>query len=97
MGRYFKRGFLAMGESNRLASGLIDGIKGFFGIHSPSTVFAESVRIWAKRGRRLRRSMDGVSADMTAAMGGAGQLTAAEAVRAVNEALWRISKGFPER
>ena len=30
-------------------------------------------------------SMDGVSADMTAAMGGAGQLTAAEAVRAVND------------
>lgn len=39
-------------------------------------------------------SMDGVSADMTAAMGGAGQLTAAEAVRAVNDGIMANIEGL---
>ena len=38
--------------------------------------------------------MDGVSADMTAAMGGAGQLTAAEAVRAVNDGIMANIEGL---
>ena len=70
------------------ASGLVDGIKGFFGIHSPSTVFAEiGGNMGEGVGVGFTDSMDGVESDMTAAMGGAGQLTAAEAVRAVNDGI----------
>ena len=70
------------------ASSIVDGIKGFFGIHSPSTVFAEiGTNMGEGVGVGFGESMDGVSADMTAAMGGAGQLTAAEAVRAVNDGI----------
>lgn len=70
------------------ASYLVDGIKNFFGIHSPSTVFAEiGTNMGEGVGVGFGESMNGVSADMTAAMGGAGQLTAAEAVRAVNDGI----------
>ena len=70
------------------ASSLVDGIKNFFGIHSPSTVFAEiGTNMGEGVGEGFGESMNGVSADMTAAMGGAGQLTAAEAVRAVNDGI----------
>ena len=70
------------------ASSLVDGIKNFFGIHSPSTVFAEiGTNMGEGVGVGFGESMNGVSADMTAAMGGAGQLTAAEAVRAVNDGI----------
>ena len=70
------------------ASSLVDGIKGFFGIHSPSTVFAEiGTNMGEGVGVGFGESMDGVSSDMTAAMGGAGELTAAEAVRAVNDGI----------
>ena len=70
------------------ASNLVSNIKGFFGIHSPSTVFAEiGTNMGEGVGVGFGESMDGVSADMTAAMGGAGQLTAAEAVRAVNDGI----------
>ena len=70
------------------ASSLVDGIKNFFGIHSPSTVFAEiGTNMGEGVGVGFGESMNGVSADMTAAMGRAGQLTAAEAVRAVNDGI----------
>lgn len=70
------------------ASSLVGGIKNFFGIHSPSTVFAEiGTNMGEGVGVGFGESMNGVSADMTAAMGGAGQLTAAEAVRAVNDGI----------
>ena len=70
------------------ASSLVDGIKNFFGIHSPSTVFAEiGTNMGEGVGVGFGESMNGVSADMTAAIGGAGQLTAAEAVRAVNDGI----------
>lgn len=70
------------------ASSLVDGIKNFFGIHSPSTVFAEiGTNMGEGVGVGFGESMNGVSADMTAAMGGAGQLTAAEAVRAVSDGI----------
>ena len=70
------------------ASSLVDGIKGFFGIHSTSTVFAEiGTNMGEGVGVGFGESMDGVSSDMTAAMGGAGQLTAAEAVRSVNDGI----------
>jgi phage-related protein len=70
------------------ASSLVDGIKNFFGIHSHSTVFAEiGTNMGEGVGVGFGESMNGVSADMTAAMGGAGQLTAAEAVRAVNDGI----------
>lgn len=70
------------------ASSLVDGIKNFFGIHSPSTVFAEiGTNMGEGVGVGFGESMNGVSADMTAAMGGAGQLTGAEAVRAVNDGI----------
>ena len=70
------------------ASSLVDGIKNFFGIHSHSTVFAEiGTNMGEGVGVGFGESMNGVSSDMTAAMGGAGQLTAAEAVRAVNDGI----------
>ena len=70
------------------ASSLVSGIKDFFGIHSPSTVFAEIGTNMADGvGVGFGDSMNGVSADMTAAMGGAGKLTAAEAVNAVNNGI----------
>ena len=70
------------------ASSLVDGIKNFFGIHSPSTVFAEiGTNMGEGVGVGFGESMNGVSADMNAAIGGAGQLTAAEAVRAVNDGI----------
>ena len=66
------------------ASSLVSGIKDFFGIHSPSTVFAE---IGGNMGVGFTDNMGGVEGDMTAAMGGAGALTAAEAVNAVNNGI----------
>lgn len=70
------------GYGKRYPAGLlpiVDGIKNFFGIHSPSTVFAEiGTNMGEGVGVGFGESMNGVSADMTAAMGGAGQLTAAE-------------------
>ena len=77
------------------ASSFVDGIKSFFGIHSPSTVFAEiGTNMGEGVGVGFGESMDGVSADMTAAMGGAGQLTAAEAVRAVNDGIMANIEGL---
>lgn len=70
------------------ASSLVDGIKDFFGIHSPSTVFAEiGTNMGEGVGVGFGDSMDGVSSEMTTAMGGAGELTAEEAVRAVNDGI----------
>lgn len=70
------------------ASSLVSGIKDFFGIHSPSTVFAEIGGNMADGvGVGFTDSMGGVEGDMTAAMGGAGALTAAEAVNAVNNGI----------
>lgn len=70
------------------ASSLVSGIKSFFGIHSPSTVFAEIGGNMADGvGVGFTDNMGGVEGDMTAAMGGAGALTAAEAVNAVNNGI----------
>lgn len=70
------------------ASSLVSGIKDFFGIHSPSTVFAEIGGNMADGvGVGFTDNMGGVEGDMTAAMGGAGALTAAEAVNAVNNGI----------
>ncbi len=70
------------------ASSLVSGIKDFFGIHSPSTVFADIGGNMADGvGVGFTDNMSGVESDMTAAMGGAGQLTAAEAVNAVNNGI----------
>jgi len=70
------------------ASSLVSGIKDFFGIHSPSTVFAEIGGNMADGvGVGFTDNMGGVESDMTAAMGGAGALTAAEAVNAVNNGI----------
>ena len=70
------------------ASSLVSGIKDFFGIHSPSTVFAEIGGNMADGvGVGFADNMGGVEGDMTAAMGGAGALTAAEAVNAVNNGI----------
>lgn len=70
------------------ASSLVSGIKDFFGIHSPSTVFAEIGGNMADGvGVGFTDNMGGVEGDMTAAMGRAGALTAAEAVNAVNNGI----------
>ena len=70
------------------ASSLVSGIKDLFGIHSPSRVFAEIGGNMADGvGVGFTDNMGGVEGDMTAAMGGAGELTAAEAVNAVNNGI----------
>jgi len=70
------------------ASNLVASIKGFFGIHSPSTVFAEIGNNMGQGvGVGFGESMGGVTAEMTAAMGGAGNMTAAEALRSVNDGI----------
>ena len=70
------------------ASSLVSGIKDFFGIHSPSTVFAAIGGNMADGvGVGFTDRMGGVEGDMTAAMGGAGALTAAQAVNAVNNGI----------
>lgn len=66
-------------------SGIVDGVKGFLGIHSPSTVFAGIGGNMADGvGQGFGENMSGTESDMKAAMGGAGDATAAEAVKAVN-------------
>ncbi|WP_277669058.1 phage tail protein [Caproiciproducens galactitolivorans] len=68
--------------------GVVDGIKNFLGIHSPSTVFADIGDNMALGvGEGFSGSMDGVSGDMQGAIGGAGKITAEEAVRAVNDGI----------
>lgn len=70
------------------ASNLVANIKSFFGIHSPSTVFAEIGNNMGQGvGVGFGESMGGVTAEMTAAMGGAGNMTAAEALRSVNDGI----------
>lgn len=69
-------------------SGIVDGVKNFLGIHSPSTVFADiGGNMAAGVGEGFGGEMDGVSADMQGAMGSAGEITAEEAVRAVNDGI----------
>lgn len=68
--------------------GIVDGIKNFLGIHSPSTVFADiGGNMAAGVGEGFGGGMDTVSADMQGAMGSAGTLTAQEAVQAVNDGI----------
>lgn len=68
--------------------GIVDGIKNFLGIHSPSTVFADiGGNMAAGVGEGFGGGMDTVSADMQGAMGNAGTLTAQEAVQAVNDGI----------
>lgn len=68
--------------------GIVDGIKNFLGIHSPSTVFADiGGNMAAGVGEGFGGGMDTVSADMQGAMGSAGAITAQEAVQAVNDGI----------
>lgn len=68
--------------------GIVDGIKNFLGIHSPSTVFADiGGNMAAGVGEGFGGGMDTVSADMQGAMGSAGATTAQEAVQAVNDGI----------
>ena len=68
--------------------GIIDGVKNFLGIHSPSTVFADiGGNMAAGVGEGFGGGMDTVSADMQGAMGSAGAITAQEAVQAVNDGI----------
>lgn len=70
------------------ASGLVDGIKNFFGIHSPSTVFAEiGDNMAAGIGVGFGDEMGGVGNDMSAAVAGAGAVTAQEAIAAINNGI----------
>ena len=69
-------------------SGIVDGVKNFLGIHSPSTVFADiGGNMAAGVGEGFGGGMDTVSTDMQGAMGSAGTLTAQEAVKAVNDGI----------
>lgn len=69
-------------------SGIVDGIKGFLGIHSPSTVFSEiGDNMAAGIGVGFGDEMGAVGGDMQAAVGGAGAVTAQEAIAAINNGI----------
>lgn len=68
--------------------GIVDSVKNFLGIHSPSTVFADiGGNMAAGVGEGFGGGMDTVSADMQGAMGSAGTMTAQEAIKAVNDGI----------
>ena len=68
--------------------GLVDNVKNFLGIHSPSTVFAEVGGNMALGiGEGFGENMGGVSGDMQSAVGGAGTVTAQEAINAINNGI----------
>lgn len=70
------------------ATGFVDSIKNFFGIHSPSTVFAEMGGYMADGiGEGFTGNIDGVENDITGALGDTGNISAAEAVKAVNDGI----------
>lgn len=69
-------------------SGIVDSVKGFLGIHSPSTVFAEiGDNMAAGIGVGFGDEMGAVGGDMQAAVGGAGAVTAQEAIAAINNGI----------
>lgn len=70
------------------ATGFVDSIKNFFGIHSPSTVFAEMGGYMAEGiGEGFTGNMTDVESDITGALGDTGDISAAEAVKAVNDGI----------
>lgn len=70
------------------ATGFVDSIKNFFGIHSPSTVFAEMGGYMADGiGEGFTGNMTDVESDITGALGDTGDISAAEAVKAVNDGI----------
>lgn len=65
--------------------GIVESVKNFLGIHSPSTVFAEiGGNMAAGVGTGFGDEMSGVEGDMTGAVSGVGDATAVSAVEAVN-------------
>lgn len=68
--------------------GLVDKVKGFLGIHSPSRVFSDIGGDMASGvGVGFDKNMSGVEKDMKGAVGSAGSVTAEEALTAVNDGM----------
>ena len=68
--------------------GIVDNVKGFLGIHSPSTVFADiGGNMAAGVGVGFEDNMGSTTSEMQSAIGGAGTLTAQEAINAVNNGI----------
>lgn len=68
--------------------GIVDNVKGLLGIHSPSTVFAEiGGNMAAGVGVGFDENMGSTTSEMESAIGGAGALTAQEAINAVNNGI----------
>lgn len=69
-------------------SGIVDGVKNFLGIHSPSTVFADiGGNMAAGVGEGFGDEMGGVETQMEGAVSSAGAVTADEAISAVNQGI----------
>lgn len=68
--------------------GIVDNVKTLLGIHSPSTVFAEiGGNMAAGVGVGFDENMGSTTSEMQSAIGGAGALTAQEAINAVNNGI----------
>lgn len=68
--------------------GIVDNVKALLGIHSPSTVFAEiGGNMAAGVGVGFDENMGSTTSEMESAIGGAGALTAQEAINAVNNGI----------
>lgn len=68
--------------------GIVDNVKALLGIHSPSTVFAEiGGNMAAGVGVGFDENMGSTTSEMQSAIGGAGALTAQEAINAVNNGI----------
>lgn len=68
--------------------GIVDGVKGFLGIHSPSTMFADiGGNMAAGVGVGFDDNMDGVSSDMESSLAATSSTSALAAINALNEGL----------
>lgn len=68
--------------------GIVDNVKALLGIHSPSTVFAEiGGNMAGGVGVGFDENMGSTTSEMQSAIGGAGALTAQEAINAVNNGI----------
>lgn len=68
--------------------GIVDNVKALLGIHSPLTVFAEiGGNMAAGVGVGFDENMGSTTSEMQSAIGGAGALTAQEAINAVNNGI----------
>jgi hypothetical protein len=75
-------------QAKEVLGNLVDNIKGFLGIHSPSTVFADVGNdMAAGLGAGFDGEMSGVAGTMEGAVGNVGVVTAEAAIAAINSGI----------